>query len=309
MKKSKFIIIMIILAIFLCACTKTENTSEEVSGYMFIDDNGNSVNVTSFDRVIVCTGSLAETWSLAGGGLIAVTEDAFEEEREGIFDGLINLGSYTALSAETLISLDPDLIILSSNISTHLDLYNVLSDAQIPVAYFSVETFEDYLNMLEILTDITGRKDLYEEYGLSIKDDIENIIKECEDKESPTVLFLRAFSTGVKAKGSDSMTGHMLEDLGAINIVELVPSILDTLSMEEIIRQDPEYIFITTMGSSEEAAIKSVEDELMSNPAWNELSAVKNGNVIFLDKKLFHLKPNYRWSESYEVLANYLYEK
>ena len=49
------------------------------------------------------------------------------------------------------------------------------------------------------------------------------------------------------------------------------------------------------MGSSEEAAIEYLKTEVESNPAWNELSAVKNGRYIVLDKALFHYKPNARW--------------
>ncbi|MPN14844.1 hypothetical protein SDC9_162173 [bioreactor metagenome] len=196
---------------------------------------------------------------------------------------------------------------MSANIKEQVDLYDTLKAANINVAYFNVETFEDYLNMLSLFTDITGREDLYKENGLDVKEKIDGTIASCKGKESPTVLFIRAFSTGAKAKDSTSMTGHMLAELGCTNIVDLQPSLLEDLSMEEIIKQDPDFIFVTTMGSSDEAAIDYMKSEIESNPAWNELSAVKNGRYIILDKALFHYKPNARWSESYEILANYLY--
>ena len=37
------------------------------------------------------------------------------------------------------------------------------------------------------------------------------------------------------------------------------------------------------------------------------LSAVKNGKVYYLEKSLFHNKPNSRFAEAYKVLAQYLY--
>ena len=61
------------------------------------------------------------------------------------------------------------------------------------------------------------------------------------------------------------------------------------------------------MGESDEAALQSVQDMLMSNPAWAGLSAVKNDRYVVLPKDLFHLKPNDRWGESYEMLADILY--
>lgn len=50
-----------------------------------------------------------------------------------------------------------------------------------------------------------------------------------------------------------------------------------------------------------------VEELLASNPAWASLSAVKNGNYYILEKRLFNLKPNARWGEAYEILADILY--
>ena len=59
--------------------------------------------------------------------------------------------------------------------------------------------------------------------------------------------------------------------------------------------------------ATQEAAMKSVEDMLLSNPAWKELSAVKNDRYHVLPKALFHNKPNNRWGESYQMLADILY--
>ena len=42
----------------------------------------------------------------------------------------------------------------------------------ITVAYFDVDNFEDYLNLLKICTDITGRADLYEANGTAVADEI-----------------------------------------------------------------------------------------------------------------------------------------
>lgn len=43
------------------------------------------------------------------------------------------------------------------------------------------------------------------------------------------------------------------------------------------------------------------------NPLWNEMDAVKNGQVHILDKHLYNLKPNARWAEAVEKLAEILY--
>lgn len=163
--------------------------------------------------------------------------------------------------------------------------------------------------MLKICTDITGDKESYKVNGENIKVGIDEVISSVPDGNHPTVLFLRAFSTGVKALGSDSMTGIMLKELGCINIADSEESLLEDLNMEKIVEEDPDYVFVVTMGSSDEKALEVVNELLISNPAWNELSAIKEGRYHVLPKNLFHLKPNARWKESYDILSEILYEK
>ena len=124
---------------------------------------------------------------------------------------------------------------------------------------------------------------------------------------APNVLLLRAYSSGCKAKGSDNMTGAMLKDLGAINIADADDSLLENLSMENIIADDPEDIFVVTMGASQQKALDWLAENLQANPAWSGLSAVQSGHYYLLDKALFHYKPNARWGESYRTLAALLY--
>lgn len=72
--------------------------------------------------------------------------------------------------------------------------------------------------------------------------------------------------------------------------------------MGEILSVDPDYIFITTMGSDQQAAIDNLESSLTGNPAWSSLQAVSGGRCFILPQDLFHYKPNARWGESYEYL-------
>ena len=50
-----------------------------------------------------------------------------------------------------------------------------------------------------------------------------------------------------------------------------------------------------------------LEKTLFSNPAWQTLTAVREGRVHVMDGSLFNLKPNSRWGEAYEQLAEILY--
>lgn len=284
----------------------TETVQEE-SSVTFTDDLGREITVSNPRRVATLIGSFTDIWMLAGGEVVAAANDSWESLELDLKEDVVNLGSILEPDIEQLLAAQPDLVIGSANTDGDLEMEDILTQAGIPVAYFAVSNFDEYLHMLDICTQITGRRDLYEENGLKVQQQIEET-KERIDGSNPTVLFLRASSTSVKAKGSqDNVCGEMLADLGCVNIADSNDGLLEELSMEAIIVADPEYIFVTTQGTNYDAAMQNVEEMLLSNPAWASLTAVQNGNYYLLDKHLYNLKPNAKWGEAYEKLADILY--
>lgn len=285
---------------------ESEAAETAVQGVTFTDALGTEVQLESWNTVVSLYGSFAETWTLAGGKLAGVTEDAIEERHMDLGDDVAMIGSVKSPSLESILAVNPDFVILSADIATQVDMQQALTEAGIPHAYFRVDTFADYLSMLELFCQMTGRSDLYEQNGALVEQKITEIKKLTAAEEGPTGLLIRAFSTGAKAKGNDNETGVIMEDLGVDNIVTRHQSLLDDLSMEEIITEDPDFIFITTMGK-EDAALAALESGIMSNPAWEGLTAVQQDRCYVLPKDLFHYKPNARWAESYAYLAKLLY--
>ena len=60
-------------------------------------------------------------------------------------------------------------------------------------------------------------------------------------------------------------------------------------------------------GDDPEGMQNNIESMFRENPLWNELDAVKNGRVYYMDKNLYGFKPNARWAEAYEQLEGILY--
>ena len=302
----KLISVALAAVFLLTACSKTEESKSD--GYTFTDALGREVSVTSFEKTVIALGSLAEIWELAGGTVYGATDDALDGHSLKDPDSVKIYGDVKNPSVESIIADDADFVIFSSAIAKQVELEGSLSSAGVTVAYFNVESFDEYLSMLKICTDITGNSDLYTSNGEAVRERIEQAIEKSKGHDAPDILLLRAYSTGVKAKGSDNMTGQMLSDLGCVNIADSDSSLLEELSLESIVRADPDYVFITTMGEDEQAAIAQYESTLASNPAWQELTAVKNNEVHILPKELYHYKPNARWGEAYEKLEEILYE-
>lgn len=311
MKRSTAVLLAALLCLLVPACAPAaQSRPAGEHDITFTDSLGNQVVLEQApERVAALLGSYAEAWVLAGGedSLMAVTRDAFEERGMDLREEVANLGESHQPNLEALFAAQPDLVLLTPDLEGQLALKESLDSAGIPNAWFKVETFEDYLAMLRTFTDLTGREDLYEHNGLAVQARIEAVKAAAQEKEGPSVLLLRAFSSNVKAKNSDNTAGVMLRDLGCKNIADSDSGLLEELQMEAILTANPEYIFVVTMGSDTEKAMDNLKDLFQSDPAWQSLAAIERGNVYVLDKQLFHYKPNARWGESYEKLAGILY--
>lgn len=307
------LLIVLTLAIGLCGCQGNDGQNEESKGVAFTDSLGRAVTVGyNPERTAALLGSFADVWMLSGGTLVASVDDAWDDFELDMGDA-VNLGGTKEPSLEKLLAADPDFVIASSATAADVKMKDTLEASGITVAYFDVTIFDDYLNMLDVLTDITGRGDLYEENGLKVKEQIEKakakFNKDAVPENEKSFLFLRASTGYVRAKNSESnVLGEMLIDLGFTNIADSDSSLLENLSVENIIRDNPYRIFIVQMGEDEAAVKENVARMMGENPAWNELDAVKENRVYYMDKRLFSLKPNARWGEAYETLIALLQE-
>ena len=295
----------------LSGCGEKKTESEPSASVSFTDDLGRDVTVNKNPkRVAALLGSFADTWVLAGGNLCAAAKDAWDDFGLQLNDA-VNLGGAHSPSLEALLSANPDFVIASASTSADVEMKESLQNAGITVAYFDVDSFEDYLNMLKICTDITGRKDLYQKNGLDIQKQIEDIKSRFAaanlSEEKKTVLMLRTSATSVKAKGSEgTILGEMLKDLGCVNIADSDKSLLENLSVERIIAGEPYRIFTVTMGDDTAAATDNLKRMMEENPAWGKLEAVKQNRLNVMDRRLFNLKPNANWAKAYETLTEIL---
>lgn len=318
LKKIASIFLTAIAIITISGCSAAEDNSsaadgsETIGAVTFTDALDREVTIAKEPkRAAALLGSFAEIWTLAGGELAAAPDDAWVDLDLQLSDDVKNLGKINELSMETLLSSEPDLIIASSQVRVDLEWLDTIESTDIPIAYFDVSDFEDYLAMLKICTDITGREDLYKTNGLDVKSSVDAVIeksrKRVAEKGAPVILSMRASASFVRAKGSKgNVLGKMLNTLGCENIADGNDAFLEKISIEHIIERDPDFIFVVQSGDDTEGAREKLDQFIAENPAWKDLTAVKEDRVFLLDKRLYNLKPNARWGEAYEKLEEML---
>ena len=316
MKHFLSFLLSLTLLLSLPACSSKQVDSPQSApqpewSYTFSDSVGQTITLDHRPQTVaVLFSSYAQIWNLAGGTVSVTVGESVERGFAPEETLLVDSGAGKTIDLELLLSAQPDFIIGSADIAAQADACRLTAQTGIPSALFQVDTFSDYLNMLYICTQITGDSDAYTRCGTEVEAEITSLLATLE-KAQPSekeILFIRAGSqySSTKAKRApDNFVCTMLDELGAHNIADDAPILLDGLSLEEILLRNPDYIFLTTMGSRD-AAVSYIHD-LFTQDGWRDLTAVKSGNYTFLDKELFHFKPNEHWGTAYTTLAQLLY--
>lgn len=298
---------IILTAVLLSGCAGG-SAGEQTAGHTFTDDLGRTVTVESCDRVAALLGSFADIWHLAGGTVCASPDDAWEDFDLPMAPDAVNLGNTKSMSLESLLGAKPELVLASTNTAQHVSWQDTLESAGITVAYFDVSDFDDYLRVLEICCRLTGNPERYSIYGTDVQKHIRSVLERNRDREPQSVLVMRASAASIRAKNSEgTVLGTMLRDFGCVNIADSQESLLENLSVESILLLDPDKIFFIQTGNDMDAVKENVEAMFRENPLWQTLTAVESGEVYFMEKRLYNLKPNALWGEAYEKLEAILY--
>ena len=311
MKKFLVFVLSLLTLLLLVSCDSDKGDMSTSEYYVtFTDDNGTNICLAEKpQKVAVLFSSHAEMVLLSGGSVDVTVGEAVERgfAKEGT--PLVDEGAGKNINIELLIAQNPDFVIGSLDIAAHKETAELLNKSGIPTSLFHVESFSDYERVMRILCDIFEGNDLYQKNVAEVKRGINDVLDSVPKGPKKKILFVRCAtsSKATKAKTKkDNFVCAMLDEMNTYNIAENAPVLLDGLSIEEIILEDPDYIFFTTMGN--EGAAKAYMTGVLAGDEWQTLTAVKNGKYTFLDKELFQYKPNNRWDEAYKTLLELLYE-
>lgn len=324
----KFAALILLAALLLTGCgtaAPAESTAEPTGTsapaesapanvLTFTDDLGREISLDAVPQRTACLlGSFADLWTLAGGTCIASPNDAWDDYQLDMPEDATDLGGAMRPSLEKLLAAEPDFILASVSSKTHMEWKDTLEAAGIPVAYFKVSGYEDYLRMLKVCTDLLGNPEAYETYGAAVEAEIDAAVAAAQEAvaagaEVPSILHMRMAASGLRVKNSrGNVLGEMAKELGCDNIADSDESLLENLSMEHILVQDPDFILLVQQGDDTEGAKAVLDAFIAENPAWQQLSAVQNDRVLILEKRLFSLKPNALWGQAFTQLQQLLF--
>lgn len=278
--KKRIYTAVLICALMLMGCTK-KSTKQNTSPH----------------NVVACSRSLGEMWMLSGGKLAGITDDGKDLGKK-----IKVVGTLMRPSVEEIIALKPSLVLLTGDIPTQQKVKKSLSDAHVKVKSVNVDNFQDYDKYMKEFTKMNKRSDLYEKNVVDVSKRIEAIKKKVNFKKQ-TYLMLRVSSMKNKVLKNDYFACEIANDMNMVNIAQ-DDSALDDINVEEIMKKDPDYIFVVYQGEEKQA--QEAYNKIAAMPGWDQLSALKNKHVKVLPKNYFQFKPNAKWDKAYQYLYDYL---
>ena len=307
---------------FLKSANEVVVTEDSVTFTDASSTDGSTVTIRKNPgKVINLYGSLTTLWYEAGGTVFGCiggssTQSLYTEyigrditEDEGV-TVVANSLAGSKWNMESILSYHPDLIICSTAMSGYKTIEAPAEAAEIPVIAMSYNDFSDYLKWFKVFCNLTGHTELWDSVAMKALNDVVDVLCEIPDGNAPHVFSMFADSKSLQANTSLTVVGGMISTMKAKNIVDDWENTTNadklTINLETVLAANPDIIVVQCHGDAD-AAKKQVEDTYGDNPIWLSLNAVKNGKVFYLEKTLFHNKPNSRFAEAYQKLAEILY--
>ena len=297
-------LVMIVLA--LAGCGKSTSSSSATTKELTF--NGQTYTVPKDpQKIAVLSNSVLSMLYAVDGKVISRvnTTDSLPPEIEA----LPALGQTANINMEQLLGLNPDLVLGLEN--QHKKYEAQLQSSKIPTVLINYDGIKDNVPLLTFLGELTNHQDKAKTVIATYENNIAKVKDAVKGQQPARVAVLRATGKGVTAETDASITASMVKELGMTNVVtshldktttdKTVPYSLETLAAD-----DPDIIFVVTMGKEEEIT-KAMKKAMTDNPAWANLKAVQNNRVVYLPSKLFLLNPGLQTPEAMARLVKEAY--
>ena len=309
----KFLSAMLIAGLLMTGCGSEKISAPvEVKQEVFAtidDDAGRKIILDKKPaRVVVTSASFLEPLHAVGGEIVGRPDS--KNQMPTWAKDLPSVGAVYQIDVERLLSCAPDLVIINKGMNEKL--LPVLEENKIPALVVELKTYDDFKRGLKIFSLISGDV----EAGDKIISDMDAEIKAIVDnvpKAPLRVAILHSTAQGLTVQLDGSIAGSIVKMFGWQNVASGMTPLEKNpdaapYSMETLAEQNPEIIFVTSMGDLNEIKANMTR-AIETNEAWQAIGAVKDKRLYFLPQDLFLLSPGLRYPEAVKTMAKLIYPK
>ncbi len=292
-------LLALVIALALSSCAQQPAKAEPT---LMTDPSGQEFAVPAkIEKIVSLAPAITDIVFALGEGGNVVAADTYSTSVEGIDPSICVLEIYPP-NAEAILAYEPDLVLVSglSQVGDD-DPYKALKEAGVSVAYIpSSDSIEGIYGDIDFYGSLLGKDAEARALVDGMKAQIDSIAAiGSAISEKKTVLFEVAASPFIYSFGSDTFLNEMIEIIGAKNVLEVETGWL-AVADETAVAANPDVILTN---------VNYIDDpvgEIMSRPAFADVTAVKNGDVYYIDSS-HSSQPSHNIIKALEAMAKAIY--
>jgi iron complex transport system substrate-binding protein len=268
-------------------------------GRIYIDTLGREVALEQEpQRIVTLAPSLTEIVYFLGLGdhVVGVTQfSSYPPEAEL----KPKVGSYVNLNAERIITLAPDLVISTAD-GNQPAVIGLLEKAGIPVYVVDPRNTREVIETVVDIGRVCGVLDKAVALAHELSSRVDRIVSKTVGLDRPLV-FLQVNAKPIMTVNGKTFSSDLIRLAGGRNMTDGARITYPRISLEEVIRQGPDVIIVSSMDRGGE-----FEESKQQWLTLKMIPAADNGRVYLVDSDLID-RPSPRIVEGLEVLARHIH--
>lgn len=234
---------------------------------------------TAAERVISLIPSVTETIVALGAGDRLVARS--EYDRDPSLNHLPSIGHGLTPSLERLTMLRPDLVIAWPD-SPNRSVIGRLAELGVTIYSPEIQTLEDIRRTTNELGVILDRETSADSLLRAIDEGLSEVRRAVAGRSTPSVLYV-VWHEPITTAGAGTYIDELIEIAGGANLFRDAPGLWPQLSLEEIVRRQPDHVILA---QTEDNPIEPTA--LGEQVGWRELKAVQEGRFVAVDADLYN---------------------
>lgn len=263
----------LLCVVLLAACSKEQapGAASAAATIELTDDAGYALSLDApAQRIVSLVPSATETFVALGAREQLVGRTRYDVDSSVM--ALPSVGGGIDPSIEAIVALKPDLVISWESDKRQI-IRTSLARVGIPVFVVRTQDTTDVFNVIKHLGRIAGRDSQAIIISAAIRATFDSVRASVAGIRAPRVLYVAEDQPPVTA-GRETFIAQLIRVAGGESIFDDLDQLWPNVSMEEIVRRDPDMLIFPAGEFS-----KPLE-RVRAQQGWRDLRAVREGRVV-----------------------------
>ena len=298
LNKTLAILVAAMMLLSFAAFAAAEDTSFTVT-----DMSGREITFDKpVERAVALTASDCEIIFALGAGDILVGRGEYCDYPAEVFE-IPSVQSGYDTNIEQIIDLEPEVLFMSTMAQTEEQVAQ-LENAGIKVVVSDAQDIEGTYTAISMIGEILGKTEEANEVIDGMKAVFEEIQANKLDGTKTIYFEVSPLQWGLWTAGTSSFMSEIVEMMGLRNCFDDISDSWAAISEEQVLERNPDFILTITMYYGEGP---TPEEEIMGRAGWENVTAVKNGNILNLQHDELS-RPAPRLTEGAQMLFDFVVE-